>query len=301
MKYVLVRCNSDRLEIQESTYAELEKATKILWLAFLTESRYELLMLSYIDFENEIMKNTVKNMIREVISYTDFVDSYLILSLRLINILTVVRMYLDQVPSLVRDLILTNDTNIDTKNANTIKDKIKQLKKHEYENNLDYQIMEKLRNYTQHKGMPLDRVSTRSRLVKDGLAYSTGLWLSKSSLEEDGVLKEEFLNKMGEETNLILATRSYIESISKIHEKLRKMISEPTNHSRKLIEDVHTKFNDEYGNSKHYLRAEIWEGNKKISRTELHLNWDDARVELQNKNIKLINLRKSYVTGEEKQ
>ena len=97
---------------------------------------------------------------------------------------------------------------------------------------------------------------------------------------------------MDDKVYLKAATRSYIESISRVHDSARNMIAESTGCSRKLIEDAHRRYLEKYSDSLVGLSACKRDGHKQIASIPLLLDWDDVRVSLQKRNRKLINLSK---------
>lgn len=99
----------------------------------------------------------------------------------------------------------------------------------------------------------------------------------------------------GEEVDLKAATRSYVESISNVHESARSMIVESVSRARELIEDAHRRYAAIHSGSLVGLSACKWSDEGQTSDIPMLLDWDDIRVKLQNRNKKLTNLRKRYV------
>lgn len=271
---------------------ELQKARNTLSNALAIEEKYEIVISNYLDFEQEILNATTSHMIREHLDYSDFFKVRLGLNIRLVNLLTAVRLYVDQLNQNVTECIADN--------SNT-KDDVKKLFSKEYDENNDYRFMEALRNYVQHRGIPVHWTQQGGRwtsLEDDGLLeYSMELCSQRSYLEEDKKMKKSVLAEMEEKIDLKATTRSYIESISHVHDSVRSMIAESTAYSRKLIKDAHQRYSKVYDDSLVGLSACKWDDHKQISSIPLLLDWDDVRVSLQKRNRKLTNLSKRYATG----
>jgi hypothetical protein len=295
MKYILRKSISGvpEIEISESKYIELQKYRNILSNALEIEEKYEIVISNYLSFEQEIMNATIKYMIREHLDYSDFFQVRLGLNIKLVNLLTAVRLYVDQLNQNVTECI--------DNNQNAKKD-VKSLFSKEYDENKSYRFMEALRNYVQHRGIPVHWTQQNSRwtsLEDDGLLeYSIELSSLRSYLEEDKKMKKNILREMDEKIDLKATTRNYIESISRVHDAARNMISVYTERSRRLIEDTHRRYAKKYNGSLVGLSACKLNGHKQVASIPLLLDWDDVRVSLQKRNRKLINLSKRYATGQ---
>lgn len=290
MKYILG--NVSKIEISESEYLEFQKARNTLSNALAIEEKYEIVISNYLDFEQEILNVTTKYMIREHLDYSDFFQVRLGLNAKLVNLLTTVRLYTDQLNQNVTECL------DDKRNT---KDKVKGLFSKEYNENQYYRFMEALRNYAQHRGIPVHWTQQNRRwtsLEDDGLMeYSIELASQRTYLEEDEKMKKTVLAEMDDKVDLKAATRSYVESISRVHDSARNMIADSTDCSRKIIEEAHRRYSKKYSDSLVGLSASKWDGHKQIASISLLLDWDDVQINPQKRNRKLINLSKRYATG----
>src|SRR5215510_511272 len=129
------------------------------------------------------------------------------------------------------------------------------------------------------------------------MEYSMELASLRSYLEENPHFNQRVLSELDEKINLKVATRSYIESMSNVHESARSMIAEAVTSARALIEGAHRRYAAVHSESLVSLCACKWSNERQISAIPLLLEWDDIRVKLQKQNRKLTNLRKRYVIG----
>jgi hypothetical protein len=270
MKYLLRKAAGavPDIEITEDEYVKFEKAHKILSSALAFETKYEILIANYLDFEKQILNLTADFMVRNSLDYSDFFKVRLGLNIRLVNLLTAARLYVDQIKQDIPKCVP------DVSDA---------------------------RNYVQHRGIPVHLAvlnSKRTYLDDDRfMEYSMELASLRRYLKEDSIFKQDVLKDLDEKIDLKAATRSYVESISNVHESARSIIAKSVKSARELIEGAHYRYLAVYSESLVGLNAEKWEDERQVSTVPLLLEWDDIRVELQKRNRKLTNLRKRYATG----
>jgi hypothetical protein len=295
MKHVLrkyVAGDIPEVEITAEEYAELKEARKILSNALAIEEKYEILIRNYLDFERQVLDIVITNMVRSRSGYSDFFEVRLSLNVRLVNLLTAARLYVDQLNQNVRECVPT---------VTDIKDRVKALFAKEYDEHKEYRFMEALRNYVQHRGLPVHSTQLGSRwtsLDDNGLIeFSMDLASDFAYLEENGGFKKAILDEWDGKIDLKVTTRKYVESLSQVHESTRTMIAESATAARKLIEDAQHRYSINWVESLVGLSICEISDDGKYSALPLLLDWDDIRLVLQNRNKTLVNLSKSYVTS----
>jgi hypothetical protein len=80
-------------------------------------------------------------------------------------------------------------------------------------------------------------------------------------------------------------------------EGVRSLIEPSMDHARHTLEDAHARYGEVYKDSLVGLSACQCDGEECIETVPLLLDWDDIRITLQQKNGRLINLAKRYVTS----
>lgn len=299
MRYLLRIDALDRfpeIDITEEQYLEYENARKILNNALRIEETYEILLSSFADLEKEMLNATLSHMMSFSPDYDDFFQLQLSLNIRLVNVLTAARLYLDQLPQYICNCLPLDST---------VKDSIKKLRSDEYDAWFEYRFMEALRNYVQHKGIPVHWTSLPSKWTSEDenreMEFSVHMGSAQSVLQ-DSDFKKSVLAEMPEKVDLKAATRSYIECLSRIHCAARKMIADCSNTARALMEKAHKQYAEVYKEQYVGLSACAWSGEgscvSQVSSVPLLLNWDDIRLRLIKKNKEMVNLRKRYVTGQ---
>jgi hypothetical protein len=171
----------------------------------------------------------------------------------------------------------------------------------EYNGNPMYRFMEELRNHVQHRGLPVHWTSTSGRWTSLGenglLEYSMDLGVQRKLLEEAGKFKKSILREMPDKVDLKTASRSYVESLSKVHIDVRALIQDPVNKSRLNIEEAHNEYGKIYAEKLLGLCIRITDGPTVVETLPFLLVWDDVRLKLQKRNQSLANLKKRYATG----
>ena len=150
------------LEIKKQDFIEIKKmyseCRKFLWI----EEKFNILKENYLEFKKEIKhfykiidqnqtneSNLKKLISKKIIQYNRLV----------FNFLSSVRLYIDQVQ----------------KDLNSINPEYKQKFKNKtnilYDDNIEYQIMELLRNHMQHQGLIIEEILIIKTNIKDSFSY----------------------------------------------------------------------------------------------------------------------------------
>ncbi len=281
-----------KIQLEKQEFENIKKARTALTHGLSIEEKYEIIISNYLEFEKEIVDQSIFFMIQNRFQYTDHFQRKLIFNIKLVNLLTSTRLYIDQLYQHVKY------ANPELSNS---KDTIKNILANEYGKNFEYRFMEALRNYVQHRGLPIHLIKTHSERNIDSdnkqMSFSIELYSQKERLEEDKKFKRKVLEEMPEEINLKETVRAYIECISTVHVKVRKMLSPFLKKSRYLIEKVQADYRKLYTGKIIGLYALYMKDNKVLDKIPLLLEWDDVRLKLTQENSQLTNLRHRFVTG----
>lgn len=298
MKYlvtILTTGNNPELVINESKFEQLKKAKECLSEILSFEEKYELLLSNYMELEKECLLISAQNMVYEDNEYMNFFDIKLLFNQRIVNLLTTSRLYIDQLSQHIKACNL----NID----------IKSFFSYEYDNNFEYRFMEALRNYVQHRGLAVHFTSIGSNwtsLDDDGeMQFKTRVYTKKDEVEKDSAFKKSVAKEMPDKVDIIYASRSYIESISKVHCNIRKILSDVAISSRQFVEEIIHEYEKTSNGKSIGLGIVCLENNGKydeiLDKFYITLEWDNIRIKLERKNQSLVNLRKRFVSSSIKQ
>lgn len=298
MKYlvtILTTGNNPELVINESKFEQLKQAKECLSEILSFEEKYELLLSNYMELEKECLLISAHNMVYEDNEYMNFFDIKLLFNQRIVNLLTTSRLYIDQLSQHIKACNL----NID----------IKSFFSYEYDNNFEYRFMEALRNYVQHRGLAVHFTSIGSNwtsLNDDGeMQFKTRVYTKKDEVEKDSAFKKSVAKEMPDKVDIIYASRSYIESISKVHCNIRKILSDVAISSRQIVEEIIHEYEKTSNGKSIGLGIVCLENNGKydeiLDKFYITLEWDNIRIKLERKNQSLVNLRKRFVSSSIKQ
>ena len=298
MKYlvtILTTGNNPELVINESKFEQLKKAKECLSEILSFEEKYELLLSNYMELEKECLLISAQKMVYEDNEYMNFFDIKLLFNQRIVNLLTTSRLYIDQLSQHIKACNL----NID----------IKSFFSYEYDNNFEYRFMEALRNYVQHRGLAVHFTSIGTNwtsLDDDGeMQFKTRVYTKKDEVEKDSAFKKSVAKEMPDKVDIIYASRSYIESISKVHCNIRKILSDVAISSRQIVEEIIHEYEKTSNGKSIGLGIVCLENNGKydeiLDKFYITLEWDNIRIKLEKKNQSLVNLRKRFVSSSIKQ
>jgi hypothetical protein len=300
VKYILCKINgvgTPEIEITEEDYAGYKESRAVLVNCLAIEESYEVLISNYLSLEKCILCAAADSMVRVPAGYPDLFDLHLALNIHLVNLLTAARSYVDQLPRHVKKCVPHSS------NATAV---VESILSKEYDKKFEYRFMEALRNSAQHCSLPIHWTSQGygwTDIDKNGiqdhsrLEYYIELAATKSLLKEDGAFSKKVLDESPDRIDLKVATRGYIESLSEAHATVRELIKEPVQKSRLMFQEAHNQYRSGYAESIIDLSACMIRGQEPVETIPLLLEWDDVRIKLQNRNGKLINLKKRNVTG----
>ncbi len=95
------------IELEEAEYELLKRSKAALNGALSLEERYEQLVLSFVEWENAILSQSVSNMVRFSPDQRSFLETRLVLNLKLTSFLTMAKVYVKQSPIHVKEVLPT--------------------------------------------------------------------------------------------------------------------------------------------------------------------------------------------------
>lgn len=280
------------LEIDQTRFEEIKASRKILLHALAIEEKYEIIISNFLELERDAVNVSVSEMVRNHIKHKDFFDIRMVLNIRLVNLLTAVRLYTDQLSG---HICSCNHSD------GNLKSEVKSFFSSEYDASFEYRFMEALRNHVQHSGIPVHQVSTGAKLTEpeDGLfEYSLYFGAQKKELIENNGFKKSVLDEMPDEVNLRSAARIYVEAFSRINKQAREKIESIVDSARLCLDRTIRDYMVIFENDPVGLYAYEYQGKEKVCEVSILTESDDIRIELIRKNSELINLRKRYVTSQ---
>lgn len=286
-----------KLPISEEDYIALSDAKHTLSIALRIEEKFDLVLANFLDLEKKILTTTAEYMVSLDIDYDRIYEIRSSLNRRMVNFITSGKMYTELISS-----IASKCTNapLETKKI------IEELKNKQYDESLDYRTMESLRNHVMHSGVAVHKLSfpTGWKENNEGfreLEFRLDLYAQKEILMENSGFKRAILNELPDNFDLKKAARSYIGSISLIHENVRRLTKENTDKARSIVQNSINKYaliNNGESIAVSAYDATTNKKDKKIKGTlSGTLKWDNVRAMLLAKNESIGNMNKRYISN----
>jgi hypothetical protein len=232
----------DFIEISLKEFEAAKTSKQNLLEALTIESKFNLVIENYAEYERELLELSLNHMMVSNHDWFSFQKEIYTINRKVINLLTTCRLYMDQV--------IHNINSIYGEKAG-LAEAIKKKMSDEYDSNLSYRLLEALRNYVQHRGLPiyelwygLDRVElTSGPIFKHTITPS----ISVIRLREDkdfkaSVLKE--LEPMGDLIDIKPHIRKYIDSIGRIHLFIRELLEKDIEAWDNTIYEIQKRFRE---------------------------------------------------------
>lgn len=239
--------NGKSFQIDAAQYDKLEMALSIVVSTLNLEEVFQVFAQSFLEFEEELLKSSLEyayDWPENEHSLKDFFKKIRRrLNVRIITILTAFRSYDDQASR-----ILAHSPYLEQ-----VLEINKQARKAAYDNNLSYRVCNDLRNYAQHRELPLGGFSLggKSNLIrdeagnlkKDGVGYGVSLWLNLAKLREASQTKSALRSELEEideeKMDINWLIRSFASSVYSRHQQLRTAL-------KPLVEDAGLKISEAY-------------------------------------------------------
>lgn len=294
----LARPSPGVVEITRQEYESISSAKKSLIKALFLEQNFDLVVENYFEYELELLSLSTRSMLSSTRGYLQGSKDMLLVIRRIANLLSTCRLYLDQSSDGISNIYGSTSANFET---------VKQETHNQYDTHIGYQAMEELRDHVQHKGYPIHSITHSMSGLKDESGDKVLFTFTPSiriaDLEEDKKFKADVLAKLKAQGNTVdikPLMREYIESLFRIHKKIRELIHDDIVVWEGTINDATERFQQAYGQDTSIVGlaivAESEEGIYPESE-ELFTGFLERRRELESKNSVLEGLTEFYVSS----
>ena len=246
MKYeVVIGPWRKQLPIAKETYESITLAHNRLLSASFIEESFDIVLNNYFNFQKVLLSDAARQMIFMNMDDREFHDTAQTISVNIINLLSSARLYLDQTKHQLSGFF-------DSKYG--LKDKFKLSCESTYDEQLGYRAMEELRNYAQHRGLPVHSLLRDSQRYefhpgKELLLFSSTPMLDLNTLQIDKKFKRSILKELigfGDQVDLRWLIQEYLASLGNIHFKLRESLQDILEKSEKTIKEARDKYLSKY-------------------------------------------------------
>src|SRR6185295_9951522 len=175
------------------------------------EEKFALLVENFVEFESALLQLALRNSMFGGVTWDSMLNDSMSVARRLVNLLSTGRLYIDQaLHDVSQNFGHDLHRQLDAKFSS------------QYASSLGYRAMNELRNYTQHKGLPIDGLGYTHHIESDPsfrIRVSTEPTLSFESLR--GNFKKTVLSdleRLGDQIKVVPLVREYMHALGNVHE-----------------------------------------------------------------------------------
>ena len=208
------------IEISSDEFRQIKGAKTKLTVALEIEEKFELLVENYTEYERTLLDLTLTNMVRQDYVWDSFMDHRQLVNRRIANFLMAAQLYIDQAK---HDMA----TMFGRKSAAA--ENLSKAFDRESDQSLGYRVMKEIRNYAQHRALPVGPLGYPGKRQQDGksaVRFGIQPQLDVDELRSDPSFKGTVLAEIEKEPaaqDLTYMIRQFIESLSRVHEAVRDL------------------------------------------------------------------------------
>ncbi len=289
----------DFILISEDAFNQWRSTQEYLVTAYNIEATFDLLLENYAEFEQDILRLSLRLSLFG--DHGEPLAPRREMNRRVTNLLSSVRLYLDQVTRELTSICGDKSPQADT---------VKQCRHNQYDSSLAYRAMEALRNHAQHHGFPVHAITSsleredanQESLLRAGLQ----LYVDVQRLKENPKFKRTVLDELaavaeGEHVTLTPLVREYVEKLWEVHKFVRGEIAGDVASWDQTILSVLSQWRDVFGDDLSGLAVVVEEDEEgdylDVESADIYREVIDWRKQLEVKNWNFDNLAARYITG----
>lgn len=229
------------ITISKGEYYAIKAAKQYLFEAYYLEQKIDVVMENHLEYEMALLSIAAQDMLFNSFKYSKMQSDVNDINRRIINLLSACRMYLDHYCHHLKNIYGESSDKVVA---------VRNQEKSEYDSNLSYRVLHALRNYVQHRGFPVQKVSFNSQREEAPgndwrILFTVTPFIDVKELEEDKIFKRsviEELKQIGKEIDIKPLIRDYVTCIGKIHSKIREEMQNDIKNWQGSIENCVSKF-----------------------------------------------------------
>ena len=275
-KYILEQRVLDphvRMDIDEQRYNALANASSVLSDALAFEQGYELMLGNFIEMEMAFTEISLRATLEMDYQHTTLSGTMREANRHVINVLTAMKGYVDQVPQQFKALKLS------PKFAVTVKGELNNM----HAASLDYRFVYELRNHAQHQGTAVQGFEASHVLRSDsnGWAEAVSLQARKDALVASD-FKSSVLAEQPDKIDVRHRVRMSMAALGGVHLKFRAHLEPHVDAARAAFDAAISDYHAAGATSVLGLAAR--RDRDKKADVPVLVDWDDDRLRLVNKN-----------------
>lgn len=239
--------NWQYVDISAQEFEDLKRAKRNIFMLLGIEEKFDIVIENFLEYERDLLDLALAHMAGHDVTWSSGHDAIGLVNRRVANCLSAARLYIDQVK---HDLSTVYGKN------SAISAQMKQTLSTQYDELLGYRVMEAIRNFVQHRSLPVggfmypsawqERARGRQLLHHRAIPM-----LDPKQLREDKEVKQAVIDELvhaGEERfNITILLREYVEGLSRAHEELRSLVKDDIAPWKKSLLDVIDRFSSTCG------------------------------------------------------
>jgi len=271
------------------------------WRAIVTvldiEEEWDSLIQNYIELEMELLKSAMDTMVLNHESYGDMQQRRLIFSRRLSNLLQTCRSYIDRTPHHLKKL-----------EGHDFEATFDELRRAAHAAHFGYRFMDAMRNYAQHRGVPLhgatyhagwigDDNGNRKAAMRHVVTANVNLNKVRSDKKFSAKVRAEVAGV--DRLDIAALTREYIEALGTVHIELRARMAEALAKWKATVKSAIEQY--AVANNDNVIGlcvAEFADERNLIAKVDIFDDLLLRQEQLVQRNGSLVNFRRRYVSNE---
>ncbi|SDD41125.1 hypothetical protein [Paraburkholderia lycopersici] len=277
LEYILEQCIIGRrlqIPISEARFKELANAREVLSAALAFEQRYELLLGNFLAMELAFSEIGLRAKVEPQYRYPAVAEFLEKANRHVVNLLTAMRGYADQVVQDFKCLELEPEFGVVAKSALS----------RAYDQSADYRFMCGMRNHVQHKATAVHGFVANDESTGDANSWAESVKFiaNRSTLQGDRVFKTRILDEQPEKIDLRRCARRSVRDLGAVHLVLREIAKDQVARARSVVANAIHDYQEAGADSVVGLGA------RRVGYPDedvpLFLDWDDIRLQLVDKN-----------------
>lgn len=262
-----------QMSISEERYKELAQARKVLSEALTFEQRYELLLGNFISMELALTEICLRAKVEPQYGYLDWSKTLEKANRHVVNLLTAMRGYADQVLQDFKCLELEPSF------GSVAKLELGKM----FDRSPAYRFMYALRNHVQHKATAIHGCEGNDDRRGEANSWidTVKFFANKSTLSADKDFKTRLLDEQPDKIDIRRLARQSVQEVGVAHLTLRKLAEEHVARARSAVETAIRDYKEAGAQSIIGLGARrVGDADADVP---LLLDWDDVRLQLVDK------------------
>jgi len=301
MKYVITRklLGFNRsIEISRDEFVVVHKSKERLLIALGIEEKFDIVVENYKEYEQELLVLALNYMMAlGVADWSSFISDLHSVNRRVANLLATGRLYVD---ALQHDLRAAYGK--DHSAVTKLRERIKEVS----DTNSSFRIMPELRNYAQHRGLVIHRLSYPSDRIDETRAsrfrFRARAEIELTRLNEDPRARAHIVPYIawnGTHADASPLIRGYVAGMSQVHQCLRSYTANDVVKWETTLTDVIERARNDFGDDLIGLAVAALDDRDHATQwVEIFEDFLERRKKLARKNREMTDLARWFVSNE---